>query len=87
MADMECLKHSVEQSLSELVSCEEKPKQMRAIVQVGKVVPTVLDTALDLDADMLVLGVHTYPRLLDHLRLQNAYELVRQSPCPVLTIR
>ncbi len=87
MADLECLKHTVEQSLSELVSCEEKPKHMLVMTQVGKIVPTVLNGVSELNADLLVLGVHTYSRLLDQLRMQNAYELVRQSPCPVLTVR
>jgi len=87
MADFACLKHTVEQSLAELISCEEKPKQVRVVVKVGKVVPTVLNAAAELDTDLLVMGVHTYPRLLDHLRLLNAYELVRQAPCPVLTVR
>lgn len=87
MADFECLKHTVEQSLLELISCEEKPKQVRVLTQVGRIVPTVLNAASDLEADLLVLGVHTYPRLLDNLRMQNAYELVRQAPCPVLTVR
>ncbi len=87
MADLECLKHTVEQSLVEIISCEEKPKHIRVMAQVGKVVPTLLNAASELQADLLVLGVHTYPRLLDHLRLQNAYELVRQAPCPVLTVR
>jgi nucleotide-binding universal stress UspA family protein len=87
MADFACLKHTVEQSLAELISCEDKPKQVRVVVKVGKVVPTVLNAAAELDTDLLVLGVHTYPRLLDQLRLLNAYELVRQAPCPVLTVR
>ncbi len=83
LADLERLTHTVEQSLVNLISCEEKPKQIRVMVKVGKVVPTVLDVASELAADMLVLGVHTYPKLLDHFRWQNAYELVRQAPCPV----
>lgn len=87
MAGSECLQHRVEQRLTELMSCEEKPQHLRVMTKVGKIVPSVLDAASELDADMLVLGVHTYPRLLDHLRLQNAYELVRQAPCPVLTVR
>lgn len=87
MADLERLQRTVEQSLAELISCEEKPQQIRIMTRVGKVVPTVLNAASELEADMLVLGVHTYPKLLDHLRLQNAYELVRQAPCPVLTVR
>ena len=87
MADFDCLRHTVEQSLTELISCEEKPKHIRVLAQVGKVVPTILNVASELNADLLVLGVHTYPKLLDHFRWQNAYELVRQAPCPVVTVR
>jgi nucleotide-binding universal stress UspA family protein len=87
MADLEVLKHTVEQSLTELVGCEEKPQHMRVVTEVGKVVPTVLKVAAELDADLIVLGVHMYPKLLDQVRSQTAYELVRQAPCPVLTVR
>lgn len=87
VADVEMLKRTVEQSLADLVCCEDKPKQLRIEAQVGKVVPTVLKAAAELDADLMVLGVHLYPRLLDQVRSQTAYELVRQAPCPVLTVR
>ncbi len=87
MADLECLKRTVERSLSELISCEEKPNHVRFMTQIGKIVPTILNAASELEADMMVLGAHTYPGLLDHLRSQPAYELVRQAPCPVLTVR
>jgi nucleotide-binding universal stress UspA family protein len=87
MADIECLKHTVEKNLSELISCEEKPQRVHCMTHVGKVVPTLLNTAAEIDADLLVLGVHMYPKLLEHVRAQTAYELIRQSPCPVLTVR
>ncbi len=87
MADLECLKHTVEQSLEELVQCEVKPGQVQFIARLGRAVPTVLDAASEFEADMMVVGVHTYPGLLDHLRSQTAYDLVRQAPCPVLTVR
>jgi nucleotide-binding universal stress UspA family protein len=87
MADLECLRHTVEHSLEELIGCEEKPKQVRVMVQVGKVVPTVLKAASELGPDLMVVGVHEYPRLMDHVHSQPAYELVRQAPCPVLTVR
>jgi len=87
MADLSLLKHRLEQSLAETVCCEEKPQHVRVVTQVGKVVPTVLNAASELDADLMVLGVHLYPKLLDQVRSQPAYELVRQAPCPVLTVR
>jgi nucleotide-binding universal stress UspA family protein len=87
MGDIESLKHTVQQNLAELISCEEKPKRLEFMMQGGKVVPTIVKAASELDADLMVLGVHTYPKLLDHFRWQTAYELVRQAPCPVLTVR
>lgn len=87
LADLECLKHTVERNMSELIECELKPGHVQFIAQPGKVVPKVLDAASDFEADLMVLGVHTYPGLLDHLRSQTAYDLVRQALCPVLTVR
>ena len=87
MADLECLKHNVEKSLAGLIECETKPGSVRVIARLGKVEPTILDAITEFEADMMVLGVHTYPGLLDHLRSQTAYNLVRQASCPVLTVR
>ncbi len=86
-ADLECLKRTVEGNLAELIQCEAKPGRVQYIAKLGKAVPTVLEAASEFEADMMVLGVHTYPALLDHLRSQTAYHLVRQAPCPVLTVR
>ena len=87
MADLECLKHNVEKSLADLIECETKPGSVQIIARLGKVESTILDAVTEFEADMMVLGVHTYPGLLDHLRSQTAYNLVCQAPCPVLTVR
>ncbi len=87
LVDLERLKHTVERNMAELIECETKPGRVQCIAQLGKVVPKVLDAASEFETDVMVLGVHTYPRLLDHLRSQTAYDLVRQAPCPVLTLR
>jgi nucleotide-binding universal stress UspA family protein len=87
MADLECLKHGVEQRLAEFVPCEAKPGTVRLIVEYGTVVPKILEKAYELKSDLMVLGAHEYPHLRDQLRRKPAYELVREAPCPVLTVR
>jgi nucleotide-binding universal stress UspA family protein len=87
VADKECLQRSVEQSLAEMVYCDAEPGRTRFMVQTGQVINQVIDAALQVHPDLMVLGVHEYPGLLNRLRWQTAYELVRQSPCPVLTVR
>jgi nucleotide-binding universal stress UspA family protein len=87
VADIECLKRSVEQSLAELVQREIEPDKVKTIARIGRVVPTVLSVAAECKADLMVLGVHTYPGLINRFRWQVAYDLVRQAACPVVTVR
>lgn len=61
----------------------------RATMQalLGKPVPTLLDTCMRLDADLLIVGTRAR-RGLDRLVLGSVAEaLVRQAPCPVLVVR
>ena len=56
-------------------------------IEIGKVVPTILQTAAEIEADLLVMGVRPWSGLLDRLMWPNAYEIVREAACPVLTVR
>jgi nucleotide-binding universal stress UspA family protein len=56
-------------------------------VEPGRVVPTVLRTAAELEADLLVVGVRPALPVLSRCMWPNAYEIVRGAPCPVLTVR
>ncbi len=56
-------------------------------IESGRVVPTVLRTAEELEADLLVVGVRPAVPVLSRFMWPNAYEIVRESPCPVLTVR
>ena len=40
-----------------------------------------------LEADLLVVGVRPAVPVLSRFMWPNAYEIVRESPCPVLTVR
>jgi len=87
MADIECLKRGVERRLLDLVQGEIDERKVRARAEIGKVVPVILNSVVESDADLMVLGVHALTGLLDRLRWQVAYDLVRQASCPVLTVR
>lgn len=56
-------------------------------VESGRVVPTVLRNAAELEADLLVVGVRPAVPVLGRFMWPNVYEIVRESPCPVLTVR
>lgn len=56
-------------------------------VEIGRVVPTILQTARGMGADLLVVGVRPSIPALSRFMWPNAYEIVRESSCPVLTVR
>jgi nucleotide-binding universal stress UspA family protein len=87
LADMDRLKSDVEGRLGEVVEAQMDRSRVKLITRVGKVVPIVLSVAWELNADLMVLGVHRYTGLVNRLRWQVAYDLVRQAPSPVLTVR
>lgn len=58
-----------------------------ARVETGRVVPTILQTAREIGADLLVMGVRPSIPALSRFMWPNAYEVVRESSCPVLTVR
>ena len=55
-------------------------------IESGRVVPAVLHTAEELEADVLVVGVRPALPVLSRFMWPNASEIVRESPCPVLTV-
>ncbi len=56
-------------------------------VRFGEAAEEILRTATEQDADLLVLGLRGGRGLAGQLPSATAYELVRQAPCPVLTLR
>ena len=53
----------------------------------GKPAACVLDFAARQGADLIVLGLKPHRALYDGPPWSHAYEIVRQAPCPVLSIR
>ena len=73
--------------LAELLSREAKGVRCAIRVETGRVQSVILSVADELKADLLVMGVRPWNRVLDHLRWPHAYEVVRESACPVVTVR
>ena len=55
------------------------------ILERGRVVDVVRDTGASQKADLIVIGRHENPGLLGRLR-SNAYAIIRESPCPVVSV-
>jgi nucleotide-binding universal stress UspA family protein len=55
------------------------------VLERGRVVDVVRDAGATTKADLIVIGRHENPGLLGRLR-SNAYAIVRESPCPVVSV-
>jgi universal stress protein A len=58
-----------------------------ALVRIGRAHSEIPDTAKAMAADLIVLGTHGYTGLRHVLLGSTAERVVRQAPCPVLTVR
>lgn len=84
--DRACILQVMEGNLQALLGPEARvPCALR--IEPGRVVPTVLRTAAELEADLLIVGVRPAMPVLSRFMWPNASEIVRDSPCPVLTVR
>ena len=66
-------------------ACEGTSLHVTAHIRTGTPVQVILQTAADLDADVLVLGTHTQRSAIDRLVLGSvAGRVLHQARCPVL---
>jgi len=73
--------------LSTLVSGEIPKERLKTHARLGKAVETLLQTCVDYDADLLIVGTHGR-KGLDRVLLGSVAEsLVRSGRCPVLVAR
>ncbi len=87
--DVTTAKETAGDHLNELVTQalgEERNKDVRHVVAVGKVYQEVLKAAKLCDADLIVIGAHD-PDLKDYLLGPNAARIVRHSECSVFVAR
>ena len=87
VADRSEVMLGIEKKLTALLGQDAEGLQLCCRVEIGKVVPTILHTEVEIDADLLVMGVRPWWGLRDRLMWPNAYEIVREAACPVLTVR
>ena len=76
-----------EKNLTALIGEDTAGLRLCCRIEVGKLVPTLLRVETEIDADLLVMGVRPSSGFLDRLMWPNAYEIVREAACPVLTVR
>jgi nucleotide-binding universal stress UspA family protein len=77
----------VNSRLAELLNRKAGGVQSSLLIREGEVVPTILKSACETGADLLVIGVRPSSGFLDRLMFPHAYRIVCESPCPVLTLR
>jgi nucleotide-binding universal stress UspA family protein len=87
VADRADVEQGIKTKLAELLEREADGVQCHTRVEVGRVETAILETADKIEADLLVMGVRPWNGLLDRLMWPHAYEVVRESPCPVVTVR
>jgi len=85
--DRAAVEHGVELRVAELLGRESGGPNCSTRIATGRVTRTILEVAREESADLLVLGVRPSSGALDRLVIPHAYEVVRDSPCPVLTLR
>jgi nucleotide-binding universal stress UspA family protein len=55
------------------------------VLEPGQVAKVVHEAAISRGADLVVIGRHENPGMIGRLR-ENAYGIIRQSPCPVVSV-
>ncbi|HLI63622.1 MAG TPA: universal stress protein, partial [Terriglobales bacterium] len=85
--DRAAVRHGIETQLTGLLGHAREDVNCSVRVETGQVVPAVLHVLKEMGADLLVMGVRPPSGVLDRLMFPRAYELVRESSCPVLTFR
>lgn len=61
--------------------------ELTAFVKDGKLLETITETAKEIDAHLIVVGTHPTANFKQKIIGHNAYRLVKESSCPVITIK
>jgi len=84
--DRDAVVQEMKKKLADLVGPDNE-LEISLLVEVGRVAPTILQTADTIKADLIVMSVRQTQGVLNRLMWPNAYEIVREAACPVLTVR
>ncbi len=85
--DRAAVEHGLKTRLAELLGQHADRLHCSIRIKAGQVKQAILDAAKEEAADLLILGVRPSSGVLDRLVIPHAYEVIRDSPCPVLTLR
>ena len=88
MADLNALTDAGKQGLANLIAAEKlEARHPRPEVRIGSPAQEIVAAAKDLHADLVCIGTHGRGGLSRVLLGSVAELVVRQAPCPVLTVR
>ena len=87
MPDRAAVEHGIETRVRDLLGDKSAGVHCSIRIEAGGVTQKILEVAKQQAADLLVLGVRPSSGVMDRLVIPHAYEIVRESPCPVLTLR
>lgn len=88
VADLQALTDAGQQGLANLIAAEKlESRHPRAEVRIGSPAAEIVAAASDLHADLVCVGTHGRGGLARVILGSVAELVVRQSPCPVLTVR
>ncbi len=85
--DRAAVEHGIEMRLAELLGRRKEGIHCSTRIEAGGITQRILEVVREEAADLLVMGVRSSSGVLDRLVIPHAYDIVRQSPCPVLTLR
>lgn len=60
---------------------------VEAIVVYGPETQTIVDYAKKIHADLLIVGLHKHPAIIDHLWGSTAQKLALSAPCSILAVK
>jgi nucleotide-binding universal stress UspA family protein len=88
LADLDALTEAGKTGLAHLIAAEKlEPRHPRTEVRIGSPAQEIIAAAKDLHADLVCIGTHGRGGIARVLLGSVAEHVVRQAPCPVLTVR
>ncbi|AFN76000.1 uspa domain-containing protein [Melioribacter roseus P3M-2] len=82
------IKNRAEEEMDSLIKSYVDPSlETERIIKTGKPFVEIIETARDLDADIIIMATHGHTGVEHLLFGSTAEKVVRKAPCPVLTLR
>jgi len=86
--DKQVVLHALQERIGDwLAAIGDWPAQPKVAIKVGTSAEAILDAAEEHRVDLIVMGIHAPSTSEDFLMWPNAYKVVCEATCPVMTIR